>query len=88
MAYRITQAASFLYDRGVYFHETGTLTKNGVKLFDYYKADSIDATQKAAILKWCKDARFFSSSPEYAPELRRTMICFPKAGFYRVGFSD
>jgi len=88
MKYQITQAASFLYNRGISFHETGTLTKNGVKLFDYYKTDSINAAQKAAILKWCKDARFFSSSPEYAPELKRVIVCFPKAGFYRVGFSD
>ena len=88
MKYQITQAAPFLHNRGVSFYETGTLTKNGVKLFEYYKTDSINAAQKAAILKWCKDARFFSSSPEYAPELRRVMICFPKAGFYRVGFSD
>jgi len=86
--YQVTMAAPFLYNIGVSFHETGNLKKKDVKLFDYYKSDSVNAKQKAAILKWCKDARFFSSSPEYAPEMRSVMICFPKAGFYRVGFSD
>lgn len=83
MKYQVTKAAWFLYDLGVRFHETGKLTKNGVQLFDYYKADSVTVEQKAAILKWCKDARFFRSSPSYAPELCATVIAFPKAGFYR-----
>lgn len=88
MSYRITMAPSFLHKLGVNYYETGTLKKGGVKLFDYYRADSITTQQKAEILKWCKDARFFNSAREYAPELRSVMIAFPKAGFYRVGFSD
>lgn len=88
MKYQISQAAPFLYRAGVSFHATGTLKRDGLKLFDYYKADKISAAQKAAILKWCKDVRFFSSSPEYAPELKSVMICFPKAAFYKYGFSD
>ena len=87
MAYKISLAPSFLYDIGVSYHATGNLTKNKVKLFDYYKADKVTVEQKAKILKWCKDARFFNSASEYAPELRAVMICFPKAGFYRNGFN-
>jgi len=88
MKYQVTRAAGFLFDNGVRFYETGTLTKKGVKLFDFYKTDGITTAQRAAILKWCKDARFFNSRPSYAPEQVATMIAFPKAGFYRVGFSD
>ena len=87
MTYRIGKAAWFLHDIGLRFHETGTLSKGKVKLFDYYKADKVTVEQKALILKWCKDARFFNSRKQYAHELTRTMIAFPKAGFYRVGFS-
>lgn len=86
--YKITHAPSFLYDIGVSYYETGTLTKSGVKLFEYYRTDSVTVEQKAKILKWCKDARFFGSAKEYAPEIKSCMIAFPKAGFYRVGFTD
>ena len=87
MTYRIGNAAGFLHGIGVSFYDTGNLTKGKVKLFDYYKVDKLSVEQKAAILIWCKDARFFNSRKEYAPELTSTMIAFPKAGFYRVGFS-
>lgn len=87
MKYQISLAPSFLYKIGVSYHETGVLTKNKVKLFDWYKVDSITTGQKALILKWCKDARFFSCSSEYAPEQKETLVCFPKAGFYRNGFN-
>lgn len=88
MNYQITKAPSFLYGIGVRYYETGVLHKNGIRLFDYYKVDSVSANQKADILKWCKDARFFNSAKEYAPELKSVMICFPKSGFYKHGFSD
>lgn len=88
MKYQITNAAPFLYGIGVSFYETGALKKSGVSLFDFYRTDKVTTEQKAAILKWCKDVRFFGSHKEYAPELKSCMIAFPKAGFYRVGFSD
>lgn len=85
--YQVTMVPAFLYGIGVSYHATGTLNKNGVKLFDWYKADSITTEQKATILKWCKDARFFNTCSEYAPELKKVMVAFPKAGFYRHGFN-
>jgi hypothetical protein len=88
MTYKITQAPAFLYSIGVRQYESGTLTKQGRKLFDYFKADSVTVEQKAAILKWCKDARFFNSRPSYSPEQSAVMIAFPKAAFYRHGFAD
>jgi hypothetical protein len=85
--YKIGNAAGFLHSLDVRTYASGILTKNKVKLFDYYKADSVTTKQKADILKWCKDARFFASQSEFAPELKACMIAFPKAGFYRVGFN-
>ena len=73
---------------GIRWHETGMLRKNNVTLFTTYKADSVTAEQKAKILKWCKDARFFITQKEYAPEIRAHLIAFPSADFYRVGFAD
>jgi len=87
MKYQVTQAPRFLVSIDVHWHETGTLRKNNVALFSFYKADSVTAAQKARILEWCKDARFFVTRKEHAPELRDCMIAFPRAGFYRVGFS-
>ena len=88
MKYQVTQAPRFLVSIDVHWHETGTLRKNNVALFAFYKTDSLTATQKARILEWCKDARFFITRKEYAPEIRAYLIAFPRAGFYRVGFSD
>ncbi|MDO8886167.1 hypothetical protein [Candidatus Oleimmundimicrobium sp.] len=87
MKYQISNAPAFLYSIGVRQYESGTLTKNKVKLFEYYKADSFTTEQKAEILLWCKDARFFNSRAQYAPELKSVMVAFPKAGFYRKGFN-
>jgi hypothetical protein len=88
MPYKVTNAPSFLYSIGVRQYESGNLTKNGRKLFDYYKADSVTVEQKAAILKWCKDARFFESRRMFAPEQSAVMIAFPKAAFFRHGFEE
>lgn len=83
MKYRITLAASFLYDIGVSFHATGTIKKGKAALYDYYKTDKVTEEQKEKILSWCKDAAFFNTAWEYAPELKGIAIAFPKAGFYR-----
>lgn len=83
MKYQISQAAPFLYRAGVSFHATGTLERDGVKLFDYYKADKVSADQRAAILAWCPLAEFKTAIPAYAPELRDVLICFPKAAYFR-----
>jgi hypothetical protein len=84
MQYQITKAAGFLYDLGVRFYESGTISKGKEKLFDYYKADSITPDQKAAILQWCPDANFKIAQSQYAPEIIKPIVCFPKAAFYRM----
>ena len=80
MRYRITKAASFLYNNGVPFHASGVLKdKTGRKLYDFYKTDFLTESQKSAILVWCPKAIFRGAFAEYAPELRGIYICFPKA---------
>ena len=83
MEYQITKAASFLYGIGVSFHADGVLSRDGVKLFDYYKADRISREQRDKILAWCPLVEFKTTSPEYAPELKSVLICFPKAGYFK-----
>ena len=83
MTYQISQAASFLYGIGVSFHADGVLSRDGVKLFDYYKADKITQEQRDKILAWCPLAEFKTASPEYAPEMKSVLVCFPKAAYFR-----
>ena len=83
--FRITQAPWLLNACGVRYHAHGTLAckDTGAKLFDYYKADSISAEQRADILRAAPYVQFFGTSPAYAPELRRVMVAFPKAAWFR-----
>lgn len=76
-----TMIGGFLYDIGVSYHDYGTLdcAKTKRKLYDYYKCNSISAEQKETILENIPDAIFKTSSPEYAPELKRVVVCIPKA---------
>ena len=77
-------APSFLWTIGVRQYASGTLSnKHGVKLFDYYKADSVTDEQKEQLRQWCPDVQFLSARLEYAPEIKAAVIAFPKAGFYR-----
>lgn len=83
MKYKITNAPSFLCDNGISFYDFGVLTQNGVKMFDYYKTDSVTQEQKRAILEWCPLAELKTASPQFAPELKSVLICFPKAAYFR-----
>ena len=83
MRYQITLAPAFLHKIGVSFYEHGTLQRDGKNIFDYYRADKITPAQKECILSWCKDAKFFGSAKEYAPEMKSALVAFPKAAFYK-----
>lgn len=84
MKYQITMVPWFLNDIGVSYHDYGVLKDRdtGRKLFDCYKCDVVTYEQKAKIREWCKDVRFLGVANEYAPELSKPVIAFPKAGFY------
>ena len=86
MKYQITRAPAFLHSIGFRQWESGVISDRatGTPLFDYYKADTLTDAQRAAILAWCPDAQFKHAGPQYAPEISHPIVCFPKAGFYRL----
>lgn len=83
--FKITQAASFLYKVGVRTYASGVLWDKATNaaLYDFYKCDSLDESQRAAILAACPNACFRGAYAEYASELRSVYICFPKAAMQR-----
>lgn len=84
--FKNTMAASTLYGLGISYHATGTISEQGrkEKLFDFYTADKVTEEQKAALLAIAPDVQFKTIGPQYAPEIKRVAICFPKAAFYRA----
>ena len=76
-----------LFAAGVKYYERGTLSRGTgrakVYLFDYYKADRLTEEQRATLRQQCPLVEFFGSSPAYAPELRATLVAFPKAARMR-----
>ena len=77
------------FDRlGIHFHSTGTL--DGLiggkksKLYDYYGTDNLTNDRKEDLLKLFPSIKFFSASPEYAPEQRYCMIGNPKSAMIRL----
>ena len=84
MKYQITMAASFLYEIGVTFHGTGTISdKIGRKLYDLYKCDTLTQKQKEKLLLWNPNIKFFTVSPQFAPEISKVGIGFPKKAMMR-----
>ena len=73
-----------LYDLGVSYHSTGTITMDNRKHFDYYKVDSITPEQKEKITTIQSDIQFKSLATVYAPELTKLIICIPKAAYYQT----
>jgi len=75
----------YILDRfGIKYYDYGTLSRNGQKLFDYYKVDKITQKQRRALTKIQSDLRFKVSAPQFAPEMTSGLICIPKAAFYRL----
>lgn len=62
---------------GFSYHEFGSLRKNGQKIANYFKGDKLTEQTRAAILAAYPHAYFLSSSPQYAPEMVRSLVCFP-----------
>lgn len=84
LPYKITQAGAMLYRAGVNYHNFGTITKNGARMFDYFLCDKVSEAQAATIRAFCPDVQFRTSSPQYAPEIKRAAVLFPKIAFYRA----
>jgi len=67
----------FLYDLGVVYHGTGEFTEDKT-VYEYYKVDTITSEQVTEVKSKYPGAKIKGVSPEYAPELKRVAICFPK----------
>ena len=67
----------FLYDLGVVYHGTGEFTENNT-VYEYYKVDTITPEQVSEIKSKYPGVQIKGITPEYAPELKRVAICFPK----------
>lgn len=72
-----SQIASFLYSVGVNYHEFGTIKQGKKKVFDYFKAERLTDNQKSLILESIPNCEFKTSSHQYAPEIKRALICIP-----------
>lgn len=81
--YKITQASCELYRAGVSYHNFGTVTQGKQKMFDFFAVDKITTEQLEKIKQFCHDVKVIGGHSEYAPELKRVNILFPKAAFYR-----
>jgi hypothetical protein len=83
--YKITCAPAFLYGIGVNYHATYNIKgDDGAALYDGYAVDRLSGEQMGDVLKWCKFAQFKSVKPSYAPEIKSTLIMFPKAAQMRA----
>lgn len=70
---------------GYRYHSFGTLSKGGVKLWDYYKADHITPEQEAEFGRLWGDAFTLKwAGSQYAPESRRPLVCIAKAAQLRA----
>lgn len=84
MKYQISMAAAFLYEIGVTFHDVKTIVnKQKEKLYDVYLCDSITQSQQDKIAAWNPNIRFFTTTKQYAPEIKSIGIGFPKAAVLR-----
>lgn len=82
--YRVTHVPRVLHGLGVRFHATGTISNDeGVKIYDYYKADKVNIQMLDALQAWCPDMSVKVMRPSYAPEISTLALCFPKRGFYK-----
>ena len=83
--YPTTRVPSMLYRLGVSYHATGTLQDgDGNKLFDFYKADKTTPEQEETLAQMVKGFRVMYSGPQYAPEQRKPILCFPKSAYWRL----
>ena len=83
LPYKITEAPRILYLANISYHGFGTIKIGKTAYFDYYKVDKISDDQLAKIKAFCPDAQLHGVRKEYAPEIKRVAICFPKIAWYR-----
>lgn len=83
LPYRISDAASTLYRLGVSYFNYGTVHVGKQAMYDAYQTDAVSPEQAAALMEFCPDVQIVTTRSEYAPEIRRVAVLFPKAAWYR-----
>lgn len=79
LPYKISEAGSRLYRAGVSYHNWQT-----VPFFQVFTCDPAPTPSQVEEIKgYCPDAQFKTIGPQYAPEIRRVAILFPRAAWYR-----
>jgi hypothetical protein len=73
----LSQQVRAIIGAGFRYHEFGSLKKDGKKVATYYKGDTLTPEIRAAIQKAAPEAYFLNTSPQYAPEIVRPIVCFP-----------
>ena len=84
LPYRISEAGSRLYRAGVSYFQFGTLKHGREAIFDYFTCDGVSAEQLAMLREFCPDVQVAGGHAQYAPEIKRVNILFPKAAWYRA----
>ena len=72
-----SQIGGFLYRLGISYYDFGAIKNGRKKVADYFKTDRLTEDQRAAIVAAIPPAYFLGAAPQYAPEIRRVLICIP-----------
>lgn len=84
LPYKISEAGSRLYRAGVSYYAFGIAKQNGAALFDYFTlSEPLTEAQAQAVRDYCPDFQIGGSRSQYAPEIKRQVLLFPKAAWYR-----
>ncbi len=66
-----------LEEVGFRYHDYGELTDVDGTKYDYFKGDQLTVEQKAKLMeKSGLTVKFFGSSPQYAPEIKHSIVGF------------
>lgn len=85
LPYKISEAGSRLYRAGVSYHAFGVAKQNSAALFDYFTlSEPLTEAQAQAVRDYCPDFQIGGSRSQYAPEIKRQVLLFPKAAWYRA----
>jgi hypothetical protein len=76
-----------IYDAGITCFSDGYVVDSATKTKTHfaYLCDSVTQAQRDILVADCPDVVFRTSSPQYAPEIKRVAICYPLKQKARVG---
>lgn len=73
------QQVAGLNKAGFRYFDFGTLRRDGRKTADFYKGDTLTEFMRESLKSQFGEwVTFGTSRPEYAPEIRRAVVIFPR----------